>query len=266
MLGSLRWHDGESGQERQPLESYMALEAGELCLKAASALRAGDAAGATRLLARFAADDLLAFYFDVTKDALYCDPSYSPRRRSCLAFMDGLFCDLVRLALPVAPNLAAEAWQSRHGATPTPEGLPEGRAFPGTDFARGWRGVRAVRKAVGECLEAERRRRAFDSFLELSLRLHVCDPELAAGLAASSWDPAMTLCVSQAEVRGGTLPEGCLRPHGLAGFGVTAMKAEGQRCARSRRFCKDVGSDPLFPDLSARDAQAVRERRAQLEG
>jgi isoleucyl-tRNA synthetase len=36
-------------------------------------------------------------------------------------------------------------------------------------------------------------------------------------------------------------------------------KATGQRCARSWRYTDDVGSDPEFPDLSARDAAAVRE-------
>jgi isoleucyl-tRNA synthetase len=35
--------------------------------------------------------------------------------------------------------------------------------------------------------------------------------------------------------------------------------AEGEKCARSWRITKDVGSDPAFPTLSARDAAAVRE-------
>ena len=36
-------------------------------------------------------------------------------------------------------------------------------------------------------------------------------------------------------------------------------RAEGKKCARSWRITKDVGADPAFPDLSARDAAAVRE-------
>jgi len=35
--------------------------------------------------------------------------------------------------------------------------------------------------------------------------------------------------------------------------------APGTKCARSWRISKDVGTDPAFPDLSARDAAAVRE-------
>ena len=36
-------------------------------------------------------------------------------------------------------------------------------------------------------------------------------------------------------------------------------RAEGRKCARSWRFTTDVGADPAYPDLSARDAAAMRE-------
>ena len=35
-----------------------------------------------------------------------------------------------------------------------------------------------------------------------------------------------------------------------------------RKCARSWRYTDDVGSDPEFPDVSARDAAALRELRA----
>ncbi|PZN16596.1 MAG: hypothetical protein DIU63_03490, partial [Proteobacteria bacterium] len=40
---------------------------------------------------------------------------------------------------------------------------------------------------------------------------------------------------------------------------VVPRRAEGRKCARSWRIVPDVGSDPEYPDLSARDAAAVRE-------
>ena len=49
----------------------------------------------------------------------------------------------------------------------------------------------------------------------------------------------------------------------MAGVGVVPKPAEGKKCARSWRITKDVGSDPEFPELSARDAAAVREFEAQ---
>jgi isoleucyl-tRNA synthetase len=40
---------------------------------------------------------------------------------------------------------------------------------------------------------------------------------------------------------------------------VVPKPAVGTKCARSWRIAKDVGADPAFPELSARDAAAVRE-------
>jgi len=43
---------------------------------------------------------------------------------------------------------------------------------------------------------------------------------------------------------------------------VVFARAGGKRCARSWKMSDDVGSDPEFPDLSPRDAAAMRERMA----
>jgi isoleucyl-tRNA synthetase len=59
-------------------------------------------------------------------------------------------------------------------------------------------------------------------------------------------------------VTGKAPPEAFTLPD-VPGVGVVPKRAEGRRCARSWRIVPDVGSDPQFPDLSARDALAVRE-------
>jgi isoleucyl-tRNA synthetase len=43
---------------------------------------------------------------------------------------------------------------------------------------------------------------------------------------------------------------------------VVPKLAEGEKCARSWRITRDVGSDPEYPDVSARDAAALRELAA----
>jgi isoleucyl-tRNA synthetase len=40
---------------------------------------------------------------------------------------------------------------------------------------------------------------------------------------------------------------------------VVVGKAEGQKCARSWKISKDIGQDKDFPDITPRDAEAVRE-------
>ena len=51
----------------------------------------------------------------------------------------------------------------------------------------------------------------------------------------------------------------------VPGVGVVSKLAQGKKCARSWRVLRDVGADPEFPDLSPRDAAAVREFDARAE-
>ena len=47
-----------------------------------------------------------------------------------------------------------------------------------------------------------------------------------------------------------------------AGVAVVFARAKGDKCARSWRYTSDVGSDPDYPEVSARDAAALHELRA----
>ncbi|MCY1285285.1 hypothetical protein D9M70_342160 [compost metagenome] len=54
-------------------------------------------------------------------------------------------------------------------------------------------------------------------------------------------------------------PADAFRLADVAKVSVVPKLAEGQKCARSWRITTDVGSDPIYPDVSARDAAALRE-------
>ena len=54
-------------------------------------------------------------------------------------------------------------------------------------------------------------------------------------------------------------PQDAFRLEEVSGVAVVPAMAEGQKCARSWKVLQDVGSDPDYPDLSARDARAVRQ-------
>jgi isoleucyl-tRNA synthetase len=45
----------------------------------------------------------------------------------------------------------------------------------------------------------------------------------------------------------------------VPGVAVITNLAEGKKCARSWKITADVGADPQFPDVTPRDAQALRE-------
>jgi isoleucyl-tRNA synthetase len=48
----------------------------------------------------------------------------------------------------------------------------------------------------------------------------------------------------------------------VAGVAVVPNLAEGKKCARSWKILTNIGEDPDYPDVSPRDAQALREWKA----
>ena len=66
------------------------------------------------VLSQFMNTDLSAFYFDVRKDALYCEPYSSVKRRAALEVIEQIFrCTCTWLA-PLLCFTAEEAWMSRY--------------------------------------------------------------------------------------------------------------------------------------------------------
>ena len=63
----------------------------------------------------FCAADLSAFYFDIRKDAIYCDRPDSLRRRSARTVLDHLHRSLTIWLAPVLCFTAEEAWSARFG-------------------------------------------------------------------------------------------------------------------------------------------------------
>src|SRR4029077_11379780 len=64
----------------------------------------------------FMTSDLSAFYFDIRKDALYCDPISSTTRRACLNVLEHLFQCTVTWLAPMLPFSAEEAWLARYAS------------------------------------------------------------------------------------------------------------------------------------------------------
>ena len=54
-------------------------------------------------------------------------------------------------------------------------------------------------------------------------------------------------------------PEGAFTLDDTKGVAVVPGLAEGTKCARSWKILPEVGSDPDYPDVTPRDAAALRE-------
>ena len=72
-------------------------------------------------------------------------------------------------------------------------------------------------------------------------------------------DLAEIAITSGARLMLGDGPEGAFRLDDVKGVAVVFERAQGTKCARSWKILGEVGSDPEFPELSPRDAEAVRQ-------
>ena len=212
----------------------------------------------------FLTSDLSAFYFDIRKDALYCDPISSPTRKACLTVLDQLFRATVSWLAPMLPFTAEEAWLARY---PSADGSVHLELFPELPaswrddaLAEKWRKVRNVRRVVTGAIEIERAGKRIGSSLEAAPVVYVSDPDLFAALV--DIDLAEVAITSAATLVQGDGPPEAFRLDDVKGVAVEVRLAQGRKCARSWKILPSVGSDPAYPDVSPRDARALREWEA----
>jgi isoleucyl-tRNA synthetase len=268
MLGTLAHDEGEEvpPEEMPELERLMLHRLAELDQVVRRGYDAFDFKRITRALLDFMVVELSAFYFDVRKDALYCDAPSSVRRKASVEVVRRLFDCLVKWLAPMLPFTTEEAWLDRHpdAASVHLEQFPE---IPGNwkddALAGKWEKLRTVRRVVTGALEIERAGKTIGSSLEAAPVLYIADAGLRA--LVESVDMAEICITSDLEVTAKPAPESAFRLDDVAGVAVGFRRAEELglvKCARSWRYTDDVGSDTAFPDVSARDAAALRELSA----
>jgi isoleucyl-tRNA synthetase len=267
MLGSLaHFHEEDrvKADKMQELERLMLHRLFELDALVRKAYAEFDYKRIFAALSSFMTSDLSAFYFDIRKDTLYCDPYSSAKRKACLTVLDHLFrCTITWLA-PMLCFTAEEAWLSRYGATAGSvhlEIFPEVPASWRDDkLADKWRKIRTVRRVVTGALEIERAQKRIGSSLEAHPIVHVSNAELYE--AVVDCDFAEVCITSAATLVQDEGPSDAFRLPEVGGVAVVPNLAEGKKCARSWKILTTIGADPDYPDVSPRDAKALREWEA----
>jgi isoleucyl-tRNA synthetase len=256
--------------EMPELERYMLTRLAELDEVVRSGYDEFDFKRVFHALLNFCVNDLSAFYFDIRKDALYCDPYDSITRRAALTVLDQIFVALTAWLAPMLAFTMEEAWINRFADN---KGSVHLRQFPEIPISwrndkldEKWRKVRQVRRVVTGALEIERKGGRIGSSLEAAPKVYVADKNLRAALHGV--DLAEIAITSGARLLLGEGPENAFRLADVPGVAVVFEQAKGTKCARSWKILPEVGSDPEFPELSPRDAAAVRQfdaRRAAAE-
>jgi isoleucyl-tRNA synthetase len=264
MLGSLAHFSDEDrvAADRMPeLERLMLHRLAELDEAVKEAYRAFDYKRIFAMLNAFMTSDLSAFYFDIRKDTLYCDPISSVKRKAALTVINHLFRCTVTWLAPMLCFTAEEAWLSRYGDDASSVHL---QLFPDVPaawrddkLAEKWRKIRNVRRVVTGALELERAGKRIGSSLEAAPIVYVSDLDLFNAIVDA--DLAEICITSNATLAEGEGPADAFRLDDVRGVAVEPLRAHGRKCARSWKITESVGEDPQYPEVTPRDAQALRE-------
>ncbi|KDA03852.1 MAG: isoleucine--tRNA ligase [Hyphomonas oceanitis] len=278
MLGALDgWTEAEAIEARKMpgLERWVLHRLSELDEQVRAAYDVYDFKKVMSLLINFCGVDLSAVYFDVRKDSLYCDPrfeteevwdgdtaNFGNRRRAARTVMAAVLERLLTWLAPVMPFTMEEAFLESHlkGSVASVHLLQ----FPDTpvgwrdaDLAARWEKIFTVRRVVTGALEVERREKRIGASLESTPRVLIADESL---IKAFEGENAGDLFItSGAElVHSSTSEGGGFTLDDTPGVVVHPVKASGVKCRRSWKYFDPAKADPAFPDITPRDALAVK--------
>jgi len=246
MLGSLSEFseaDRVDPADMPELERWVLHRLAELDHRVRKGYAEYDFQGVFSAVFNFATVDLSAFYFDIRKDALYCDGD-TLRRRSARTVLDILFHRLTSWLAPVLVFTMEEVWLERFPGEDSSVHMVD---FPDTPadwldepLAAKWAQVRQARRAVTAALEIQRTDKVIGASLEAAPVVHVRDADMLAALKSVAFDD---ICItSDLNLSGDPSPAEAFRLPEIDGVGVVFEKAEGEKCQRCWKVLPDVGT------------------------
>ncbi|WP_342078456.1 isoleucine--tRNA ligase [Yoonia sp. SS1-5] len=245
MLGSL--NDFSEADRVDPadmpeLEQVMLHRLAELDEVVRKGYAAYDFQGVVQAVFNFATLDLSAFYFDIRKDALYCDGD-TLRRRAARTLLDILFHRITKWLAPVLVFTMEEVWLERFPGDDSSVHLEDFAETPAAwrndALAAKWAAVRKVRRVVTGALEVERTNKVIGASLEAAPTVYV-DADTAAVLQTVSFDD---LCITSGiTVSTDAGPATAFTLDDVADVAVVFAPATGDKCQRCWKILPDVGS------------------------
>ncbi len=249
VLGSL---DGFTGAEIVPvaqmpeLERWVLHRLTEIDARFRAAVESYDWTGVYPDLHNFCSVDLSAFYFDIRKDAVYCDRPDSLRRRSARTVLDQLHRYLCTWLASVLCFTAEEAWCARFGDD-TSIHLEQFQTPPAPwrddALATKWDIIRTIRRRITLPIEDARKANAIGSSLQAAVELPL-NVAHATLLDEAAWSE-IAIVSSVRIVSDTDEPLSRVTP------------ASGEKCARCWRVLPEVGSNASHPALCLRCTDAV---------
>jgi isoleucyl-tRNA synthetase len=199
--------------------------------------------------------DISAIYAKAIKDRLYCELPDSPRRRSSQRVCFLLLQTLVKLCAPVLVFTSDEVWQAIRNL---PGAETEAPCVHLTRFAddlkfdavvmEPWTRFMMLIESGNKQLDELKRAIGLGNALDAEAVI-IAPVDEASQAWAHLYGPEIE----------DALGAGCHRVEAGASWGIRMVDVRDiyPSCARSWKRRPDVGSNPRYPDLSARDARVV---------
>ena len=259
MLGSLadfNESDRVEPGEMPELERWVLHRLAELDEQVRDGYAKYDFQGVFQAVFTFATVELSAFYFDIRKDALYCDGD-TTRRRAARTVLDMLFHRLTKWLAPMLTFTMEEVWLERFDGAESSVHLEDFAETPAAwrddALAAKWAEVRKVRRVVTGALEVERTAKVIGASLEAAPTVFV-SAETAKLLETVSFDD---LCITSGiSVSTEAAPDGAFRLDEIADVAVVFGRAAGEKCQRCWKILPDVGTH-THPGVCGRCNEAL---------
>lgn len=263
MIGALDGFDYETDKvsyaDMPALEKWVLHRLSEITAEHEGWVRDHDHKKIFSTLFNFCTVDLSSFYFDIRKDALYCDPLDSTRRRACRTVMHYIFERLTTWLAPIMSFTMEEVWQARNPSENGSVHLELFRECPSewkdNHLAAFMERVRGLRSNIYEVIEPLRKSGAIRSSLEARADISASADDMHSvdylGLTfeneySSPHDPIDTLADFM-------IVSECSMKVGNDFIQVLALNDsdDHKKCERSWKYFKGEG------DITPRDAAAV---------
>ena len=246
MLGSL--HDFNEDQRVAPadmpeLEQWVLHRLAELDHQVRTGYQSFDFNGVWQAIFTFATVDLSAFYFDVRKDALYCDGD-TLNARAARTVLDILFHRLTTWLAPILVFTMEEVWLERFPDDDSSVHLTDIPDTPADwlnePLSGKWAKIRQARRVVTAALEVQRVDKVIGASLEAHPVVHVRDADVLELLKSVNF---ADICItSDISLTNDPAPAEAFRMPEVDGISVVFEKAEGDKCQRCWKILPDVGS------------------------
>ncbi len=217
-------------------------------------------------LHNFCSGDLSAFYFDIRKDALYCDAADSIKRRATRTVMQILLQYLMRWLAPILTYTSEEVYLSWleqkkeeiEGRSIYFEGLehmPD--KWHNAALMEQWIKIRSFRRVMTGALEEARNKGIIGSSLQAQIFIYGDREQLQYLEGVNLEELAI---VSQGTLIESVAPEESFSLEDVLNIKITVCPAEGSKCARCWNILPEVGTVESHLDLCIRCIDVVKKK------